>query len=256
MIRALDQAWRTIATAISFALFGLGGVALACTVFPFLNIFIRDKEERARVAQHTVHVVWRVYVEAMRLLGVVSLEVHGAEVLRQERGAIVIANHPSLLDVVFIMSLMEHTQCVISKSVWDNPFMRGVVSAANYIPNSNDPAQLVLDCAKALKAGNNLMIFPEGSRTRPGQKRVYQRGFAYIALESGAPVRLVTMECNPATLLKGEPWYKVPSRRAHWIIRVHERIDVAEHFGQQQPALAARSLCAHVERRIEESLAR
>lgn len=254
MIAALDRFWRLIATALSFAMFGLGGLVLACTVFPFFNLFVRDRERRARWAQSTVHVVWRAYVETMRILGVLTYEVHGADLLRQERGAIVVANHPSLLDIVFIMSLMQRTQCVIKQGVWRNPFMRGVVEATNYIPNLNDPNRLVEDCASVLRAGNNLVIFPEGSRTPPGRKRIYQRGFAYIALASGAPVRLVTMECRPPTLLKGEPWYKIPKKRPHWIIRVHERIDVVEEFSQQQPALAARKLCAHVERRIEESL--
>lgn len=256
MISVIDRGWRLCATALSFALFGAGGVLLACTVFPVFNLLIRDPDRRARLAQGAVHAIWRAYVKTMRLLGVLSYETHGAELLRQERGAIVVANHPSLLDIVFIMSLMQRTQCVIKEGVWRNPFMRGVVKATNYIPNLNDPTRLVTDCANALKAGANLVIFPEGSRTRPGRKRVYQRGFAYIALEAGAPVRLVTLECDPPTLLKGEPWYKVPPRRPHWVIRVHERIDVREQFSHEQPSLAARRLCAHVERRIEETLTR
>jgi 1-acyl-sn-glycerol-3-phosphate acyltransferase len=253
MIALADRAWRLIATGLSFALFGVGGLVLALIVFPLLNLTVRDRERRAALAQETVHGTWRLFVRVMALLGVLSFECHGAEILRRERGALIVANHPSLLDIVFIMSLMQRTQCVIKAGVWRSPFMRGAVTAANYIPNLGDPERLLDDCVEALKGGANLVIFPEGSRTPPGQKRKYQRGFAYVALRAAAPIRLVTVTCTPPTLLKGEPWYKIPPRRPHWVIRVHERIDVKNETMDQ--TIAVRRLCAQVERRIEESLA-
>lgn len=252
----LDRLWRLIATATSFAIFGLGGLVLAALVFPLYNLLIHDREKRARLAQQTVHRVWRIYVRLMATMGVLTYECHGAELLRAERGTLVVANHPSLLDIVFIMSFMERTQCVVKAGVWRNPFMHGVVSATNYIPNNDDPEKLLDDCVAALEAGNNLVIFPEGSRTRPGQRRKYQRGFAYIALRARAPIRLITVTCDPPTLLKGEPWYTIPKRRPHWTIRVHERIEPRDlNTDAIEPAIAVRKLCAHVERRIEETLA-
>jgi 1-acyl-sn-glycerol-3-phosphate acyltransferase len=251
-MKTLDYIWRLFATALCFALFGLGGLVLALIVFPLINLLIRDRERRTAFAQGTVHAVWRLYVRIVVWVGVCTFEAHGAELLRGDRGTLVIANHPSLLDIVFIMSLMERTQCVVKAGVWNNPFMRGAVTAANYIPNMNDPEKLLEDCVAALKAGNNLVIFPEGSRTPASGKRKYQRGFAYIALRSQAPLRLVTVTCTPPTLLKGEPWYKIPPQRPHWTIRVHEHIDIEEDSAE--PAIAVRRLCAQVERRIEETL--
>jgi 1-acyl-sn-glycerol-3-phosphate acyltransferase len=253
MISTLDRAWRLVATGISFAIFGLGGLVMALIVFPVLNLTVRDREQRAERAQDAVHGAWRLFVWIMASLGVLTYECRGQELLRGERGALIVANHPSLLDVVFIMSFMHRTQCVLKSGVWRNPFMRGVVMAANYIPNLGDPERLIDDCVAALAAGNNLVIFPEGSRTPPGVKRRYQRGFAYVAMRAHAPIRLVTVTCTPPTLLKGEPWYKIPLRRPHWVIQVHERIEYEDlHL---EPAIAVRRLCDKVERRIEESLA-
>lgn len=256
MISGLDRMWRLFGTGLSFAVFGLGGLVLALTIFPIFNIFVRNQEKRARLAQNTVHASWRAYVAFMQALGVVSSESHNAHLLRQARGTVIVANHPSLLDIVFLLALMDRTQCVIKAGVWRNPFMRGVVKAANYIPNLNDPERLLRDCAEALKAGNNLVIFPEGSRTQPGKKPRYQRGFAYLALMAKAPIQLVTIQCEPPSLRKGEPWYKIPPRRSHWIIRVHERIEAAADFQSGGMAIAVRKLCTHVEKRIEECLAK
>src|SRR3546814_10079232 len=63
---------------------------------------------------------------------------------------------------------------------------------AGYIGDSN-PTQLVADCVATLKAGHSLMIFPEGTRSRPGQPLQAPHGTARIALESGAPVLPVTI---------------------------------------------------------------
>lgn len=256
MMNWLDRFWRLLGTAFSFALFGIGGLALALIVFPLYNLMIKDREKRAALAQSTVHAVWRFYMRLMASTGAMSYDLQGAEILRQERGTLIVANHPTLLDIVCIMSCMERTQCVVKAGVWRNPFMRGAVTAANYIPNFDDPERLLNDCVEALKAGNNLVIFPEGSRTKPGKPRKYQRGFAYIALRAEAPIRLVTVTCTPPTLLKGEPWWKIPKHRPHWTIKVHERIDPRDLLTEPvEPAIAVRQLCAHVERRIEESLA-
>ena len=254
MMTMIDRAWRLFGTGLSFIVFGLGGLVLALTFFPFFNVFVRDKQQRASLAQHTVHTAWRIYIACVQAMGVVSSECDGADKLREARGTVIVANHPSLLDIVFLLALMRRTQCVVKAGVWRNPFMSGVVKAANYIPNLNDPERLLQDCVNALKASNNLMIFPEGSRTQPGKKPKYQRGFAYVAIMAGAPIQLVTIQCAPPTLRKGEPWYKIPPRRAHWTIRVHERIDVAAEYPDGPTAHAVRKLCAQVESRLEECL--
>ena len=159
----------------------------------------------------------------------------------RKSGTLVIANHPSLLDVVLIMSLMRRTQCVVKPGVWNNPFMRGVIKATNYIPNLGDPERTLHDCVPALQSGNNLVIFPEGSRTVPGKPMHFERGFANIAIRAGAPIRLVTVTCNPPMLRKGEKWYQSPLRKPRYRVRVCDRMDVANLFPSDIPSRDTRS---------------
>lgn len=251
MIR-LERLWRQFGTGISFSVFGLGGLVLVTTVFPVINLFYRDPTQRAAIAQRAVHATWRLFVALMVWMRVIDFEVEGGELLRDARGTLVIANHPSLIDVVLIMSLMRRTQCVVKRGVWTNPFMRGVVRATNYIPNLDDPEKLIDDCVAALRAGNNLVIFPEGSRTVPGQKRRLQRGFANIAVRANAPIRLVAVTCNPPTLLKGEKWYQSPPRRPVFRVRVCERVDAETFSHSGVPSRSVRELSSYVARRFEE----
>ena len=250
----LSRYWRLAATGLSFAIFGIGGLTMAFLYFPAVNLLVRNKAKRAALAQASVHAMWRVYIELMRILGVLTYETENIDVLRNCRGTVVVANHPSLLDVVFLMAFMRHTRAVVKEGVWRNPFMSGVVRSSNYIPNLNDPEALIENCAEALREGSNLCIFPEGTRTPIGQKTKYQRGFAYVALKAEAPILLVTIEVTPPTLRKGEPWHSIPATRPHWRIRVHNQIDTCNIIGEERTVQAVRRLAREVQSRIEEEL--
>ncbi len=247
----VERVWRLIAIALSFAIFGVGGILMAVLYFPVMGLFIWSPSRRAQLAQGSVHRIWWIYVRIISALGAVSFTCDRPEVLRDLRGTIVVANHPSLLDVVFLMSFMRRTRAVVKAGVWRNPFMRGVVMAADYIPNLGDPDRLINDCAQALREGANLMIFPEGSRTPPGVQRRWQKGFAHVALAAGAPVQIVSISVDPPMLGKGEPWYTVPRTRSHWTIRVHERIDTVAQYGSDRSAAAVRRLTQDVTARLE-----
>ena len=70
----------------------------------------------------------------MQRAGVLTYSVEGAEKLGRP-GQMIIANHPSLIDVVFLIGLVRQANCVVKQSLWQNPFTRGPVRDAGYISN-------------------------------------------------------------------------------------------------------------------------
>jgi 1-acyl-sn-glycerol-3-phosphate acyltransferase len=253
--RRIERLYRQIGTGFAFVVFGVGGVVLSVTLFPLFNVVYSDRHRRSRIAQSTVRATWGLFVWMLVNMRLIDLETEGAELLRRETGTLVIANHPSLIDIVLLISLMERAQCVVKKGVWNNPFMRGVVKATNYIPNLGEPERTLRECVAALHAGNNLVIFPEGTRTKPGHQVRLERGFANIAIRAGAPIRIVTVRCDPPLLRKGEKWYKSPVRRPRFRVCVGERIETAEVLGSRLPARCARDLTAQITKRFEEVIA-
>lgn len=242
----LEYVWRLFGTGFAFVLFGIGGLILSLTVFPLINLLVRDPAKRADVAQRLVHRVFQVYVRFIVMFGVIGFEAKGAEHLAGDDGTLVIANHPSLLDVVLLMSLMRRSQCIVKYQIWRNPFMRGVVTAAGYIPNDGDPKALIERCAGVLGAGNNLIIFPEGSRTVPGKAMKLQRGVANIAIRARAPIRVVSITCAPAILRKGQKWYDIQRTKARFVIEVKGLVETDSFIGKSSPSIAARRLNAHL----------
>jgi 1-acyl-sn-glycerol-3-phosphate acyltransferase len=100
-------------------------------------------------------------------MGVLTYRRQGAEKLGRP-GQMIIANHPSLIDVVLLIGLVRNANCVVKQSLWQNPFTRSPVRCRQYI--SNDGSVDMLDnAAGALRGGQTLIIFPEGTRTRRAQ---------------------------------------------------------------------------------------
>lgn len=235
----LDRGWRVIATGISFAAFGIGGLLLGLFVFPLLRLLVRDRVRCRRISRRLVQASFRFHVELMRVLGVLTYELHDVERLR-EPGRLVLANHPTLIDVVFLISLMPNADCIVRSGLARNPFTRGPILACGYICN-DDGAALVDDCIAALREGSTLLIFPEGTRTRRDVPMRLQRGAANIAVRGGVGVTPVRLRCSPLTLGKGDKWYRVPAQRFHYSVEVGENLDVTPYLADGQgEALAAR----------------
>ena len=246
MIAVLNRAWRVVATAIAFSSFGLGGLLLRLAYFPLLKLLVHDPVQRREKARRAVQRSFAAFIELMRVLGVLTYEIHGLERLRRE-GLLILANHPTLIDVVFLVSLVRNADCVVKAALGRNPFTRGPIEAAGYIQNHSG-GQLVDDCIASLRAGGNLIIFPEGTRTRPGEPLRLQRGAAQIAARGVRNVTPVDIRCEPLSLTKGAPWWQVPKRPMHFVIKIGADI-VIEPFltrNQGETSLAARQLTDHL----------
>lgn len=238
--------WRVLATAIAFATFGVGGVLLWLMVFPLLQILGRDQMDRQMQARTVVGASFRLFLRWMRILGLIRYELHGLERL-QRHGLLVLANHPTLIDVVFLIAYVPDASCVVKAGLARNFATRGPVSATGYICNNSGPDFLQQGVA-SVSQGANLVIFPEGTRTRPGQALQMQRGAAQVALRGGIAITPVHIHCNPLGLYKGQPWWQVAKQPLHFCIWVAEDIPTVPFLqgAGGEPALAARHLTAHL----------
>ena len=225
-----NYCWRVAATGFSFASFGLGGMAIATVIAPVLNATTSDSEKRQQRAQNVIKYSFKGFTEMMVKLGIMTYSVEGLEKLQNSRQELVIANHPSLIDVVVLIGMMQQANCVVKQSLWSNPFTKGPVQSAGYILNAGSQ-QFVEDCVTRLKENNaaSLLIFPEGTRTEKGMTlNEFQRGAANIAIRANVPIRPVIITCTPSTLTKNEKWYHVPSRPFHIEVKVLNAVQVSD----------------------------
>jgi 1-acyl-sn-glycerol-3-phosphate acyltransferase len=232
------------ATGFSFFVFGLGGVIVPTLAAVFIYFSSFDKLVRQMRARKLVHWVFRAFIKMMSALGILTWDVSGLERLRGE-GVLVLANHPTLLDVVFLVAFIPNADCIVKSKLMNNPAMRGFVSLTGYITNG-DGLNLVSQMKKSLVNGSVLIVFPEGTRTKDKQLLSFQRGAARAIIETKVKPTPVIISCNPSTLGKQQKWYDVPSRKFHLSFRVLETLDFDGFWGQNT-SIAARQLTRYME---------
>lgn len=248
-----ERLWRICATGFCFAVFGGGGLALRFVVFPALSLFVRDRGKRALCSRAVLSASFRSFVGLMHLCRVFTYEVRKRERLRRS-GLLIVCNHPSLIDVVFLISLVRNADCVVKSALLHNPFTRGPILAAGFVSNSTGP-ETVDACVASLRAGSNLIIFPEGTRSVPGQPLSFQRGAANIAVRGGRAITPVLIRCAPPMLTKGEKWYRVPRKRPHFVFDISDDITAADYLrGDVPPSLAARQMNRDLELHFSQEL--
>ena len=187
----MKRIWRASLTLLLFALFGVGGLLLSLLALPFVR-------RRERGLAYVVF-LWRISVWCWRVTG---LAIADSGNCRPVSGCVMVANHPSLIDVVFLTVLFPNTFSIAKRSLCRNPFIGRIVRQV-FLPDG----EAFIERAKPLlAAGYNVLIFPEGTRSpMTGGMHPFKRGAAHLAIQSGAPIVPVTIRPTRRILGKGQP---------------------------------------------------
>ena len=219
--------WRLFMTGLSFATFGVGALVVGTVLLPIVKLIPAPRAVKRQRARAVMSAALRLFIGLMHRGGVLTYEFHGRERLGRP-GQLVVANHPTLIDVVFLLAFMPEASCVVKQGMRRHPLTRSAVTLTEFIPN-DDTASMIDGAVHALKEQQSLIIFPEGTRTRPNQPMVFHRGAANVALRAAVAVTPVYIRCEPTTLTKSEPWYRIPARRPHFSLSVGDDLDLSPY---------------------------
>jgi 1-acyl-sn-glycerol-3-phosphate acyltransferase len=245
---------RLAGTALSFFLFGAGALVVGLILLPFVRILPAARSTKRRRARAVMSRSLRLFVAQMRAVGGLTYEFRNVERLGRP-GQLIIANHPSLIDVVFLLAFTRGAGCVVKQGLWRNPVTRAAVTLAEYI--TNDPtASMIEEAAASLQEGQTIIMFPEGTRTTPNKPFVFHRGAANVALRAARTLTPVYIRCEPTTLTKDEPWYRIPARRVHFTLVVGEDIDMQSYRAQGPLPIASRAFNEDLQRHFQHALER
>lgn len=246
--------WRVLATGFCFLMFAPGTVVALLIILP-LRVLPLRKELKQSFARAVISQIFSLYIQLMVCSGVLSLEIKGLEKLRPSKSRLVIANHPTLIDAVVLLSILPELRCVVKGELTQNSVMREVIYSAGYISNS-EPQALLAECAEVLGNGGSLLLFPEGTRSTPGEPLKLLRGAAQIALRIGKDFTPVLITCSPPSLLKGQKWYQVPrDGPVRMVFEVQDDLKVAPFQTQNEGlSLRSRKLTRHLTDYFQEHL--
>ena len=205
--------------------FGLAGLiwSLAATVLYLLL----PRRLSAPLGQIAIMAIFRGFLFMLQASGIFKFDLSALDALRQERSLIIAPNHPSLLDVVLVVSRLPNVVCITKAEIWDNLILGGGARLAAYIRNDS-PFGMIRLAAAAVRAGRQLLVFPEGTRTRREPVSHFKGGFALIAKTARVPVQTVFIETNSPFLSKGWPLFKKPAFPLICRARLGQRFEVED----------------------------
>ncbi len=237
--RFLSIAWRTIATGLSYVIFACVCVVVALLFFVVFAIAPGiSAERRQRAARWCIGSLSRFFINFMRVVQLMRLRVENRHLL-DTSGELIVANHPSLIDALFVTAYAPRLCCVVKPPLFSNPCTAYLVRAAGYL--RSDSPTLLDEAAATVRGGDNLLLFPEGTRNTDDTTLAFKRGAAYVALAARCPVRPMTFDYYPRTLQKGSHWYDIPDRRALVTVKVLPSVSAVRHADADIPVtLAAR----------------
>ena len=249
MLRGVVQVFRACLVASAFFWFWTGGVVLAWTVCPVLMLTYRDEARRWRICQRIVKRAYQAFHRYMEVLALVELRVVGDRVVRPPGPLVIVANHPTLVDVTAILATYDDVCCIVKRTLIRNVFVGRLLRTCGHVAAADAEGIAgvgALDAVlRRLEAGMAVLFFPEGTRSPPLGLRTFRRGAFEVAARARVPIWPMLVTCDPPALSKGLPIWKHPERVARL------RIEPTEIM---VPSADGRSMCRETEARFRERL--
>lgn len=204
----------------------LGVLSLAWNLVAVLLYPLLPETRGRVVGQAGVSWVYRIFWASARLSGLLRIDNAALAALRDEPGGLIIAaNHPSLLDALIIIARVPRTVCIMKASLMDNVFLGAGARLARYIANDS-PRHMIRGAVERLKAGDHLVLFPEGTRS-PSPTTVHPLlpGITLMAQRAGVPIQTVLIETDSPYAGKGWPLWRLPPLPVVFRVRLGARFD-------------------------------
>lgn len=177
--------------AVSLAYWSLIGVT--CPVFfaGALVVFaLTAPWDRRRVVLHLYSSAWASFYVRVNPLWRVRFD--GREHLPWRGGAVLVANHASLIDILVLFGLFRPYKWVSKAAVFKVPFVGWNMRLNDYVPLVRGDRESVLamleHCGRHLDAGSPILMFPEGTRSADGRLKPFKDGAFDLAATHGVPV--------------------------------------------------------------------
>lgn len=183
----------------------------------------------------------------LRLICGVKINIKGLENLPKKNGYILACKHQSALETLVFHAIIPNTFYVLKRELVFIPIAGLYAPKTGCVPINRKGGgtamrKMLTAVQKNLAKGMNLIIFPEGTRTKPGEQKPYSPGVALLYEQCKAPV-------VPVALNTGYCWPKNQMRKIAGTVTI-------EFLPPMPAGLHRRAFLSELQDRIEEATAK
>jgi 1-acyl-sn-glycerol-3-phosphate acyltransferase len=197
--------------AFMFGTFFLGILVFLVGVIPLAGVLNALRGEAPRV-ERAARRGFGWWLGFMGVLGLVRSRPARGEV--HEGPCVVVANHPGLFDVLFLIRDIPSLSVLVKTGLARRLPLGPVLRALEYVlvPDLDrvSPLDTAEETLEKIHKGRKVLLFPEGTRSPKGALRPFRAGAFKIARMTGVPVQPVLIRNVPPFMPKEDPWYLPP----------------------------------------------
>lgn len=223
--------FRITLTALSFFQFFLASIVMTL-VLPIVRFFFGWIPGFRNAFTSLLAKSYRLFIWWLEITGLikVSLPDRLPDGIDADSAFVIVANHPTLIDVLVLLANFPKVSCVAKGAYYRSWVFKGLLRSTNYVPSAaDDSTDTTFDrVVEHLKSGRSILIFPEGTRSEPHRLQRFRRGALEAAAKVGVPILPAFMETNQPFLMKGVPFWKIPTSRCDLNIEFFEPIELNE----------------------------
>jgi len=215
----------------------LGALVLAALILPLSRLRHRRAPamERAAASQRWLQRAFALLFDYMRLCGLLSFNPRGLDAATPGPRFVMVANHPTLVDVAALSAVFGRFVCVAKPLLFRVPMLGQILRACVYLEGGAGEGlaggATVNQALDRISQSMPMLVFPEGTRSPAGGLRPFRRGPFEIACRANVPVLPILIRCDPPALGKGTPWYDIPPRTAFLTVTRLPAMDPAAYGG-------------------------
>lgn len=176
------------------------------------------------VGRRVATACFRFYLGALRVACGCRFDLDALDGLAGQGPMIVVANHPSLLDALLLVSHLPNAVCIMKAGLMDNPLFGAGARLAGYVRNDN-LLHVILQCRSELREGAQVIVFPEGTRTTDWPMNRVPASIGLLAVRSQVPVQTVLLDFSSPYLGKAWPLWRRPELPLRVSARLGRRFD-------------------------------
>lgn len=215
--------WRAFLASTGFFIFGAGSIICNFCLFPFIK---NNKE----LCSDIIRGLWKFFINFLISVRLIKLDIKKLDKIENK---VIVATHPSFIDILILMSLIPKSTCFVKKELAHNPILKNIIGSI-FITNDIDTEELKRETKFMLDKGFNIIVFPTGIRHRKNEHLKIKKGASLVALNAGKNIVPIKIFSDEDFLFINQPFYAVGTKTVTFEIEQCPEIDIEQYRNESE----------------------